>query len=78
MAGRVSAHGRTLYVLARDRAAMAHAVGAPPGEPFDRVIAQLTPNDINRAPTLPGTRPTDVYLGRADADGRIQPLPPSR
>lgn len=73
----VRAHGRTPYVLGRDRAAMAYAVGGP-AVLFDTVPAELWPNAINRPPRKAGLRPTEVFLARIGADGRIEQLPPAR
>lgn len=74
MRAEVARHNRTLYVMARDKAGIPFAPGVST-EPFSSVKTQLWPNVINRVPTEPTWRPTDVYLGTVDDEGLFRPLP---
>lgn len=64
----VARHGRELYVLASDAAPVSFAPGAS-RVPFSSVNTQLWPNVINHAPTGPGHRLTELWLGQVDESG---------
>ncbi len=68
----VAAHGRTLYVLSTDAAAM-HFVGAAP-PPFSTVTTSRWPSVIDTSPRHASAETVTVYLGTVRPDGLSQPV----
>jgi hypothetical protein len=71
----VGARGRTLYVVATDPAQLSFAGPVPPA--FFTTVFTRWPSTLETTPTEPVEQTVRVYLGRAQADGRIVPAKPA-
>ena len=67
----VSAHGRTLYVVASNPSQLTFDGPVPPA--FFTAVFTRWPSTLEMAPTEPIEQTVRVYLGRAEADGRVVP-----
>jgi hypothetical protein len=67
----VSAHGRTLYVVASDPSQL--TFDGPVPQTFFTAVLTRWPSALEMAPTEPVEQTIRVYLGRAEADGRVVP-----
>ena len=71
----VSAHGRRLYVIASNPSQLTFDGPVPPA--FFTAVFTRWPSTLETAPTEPVDQTVRVYLGRAEADGRIVPIQPA-
>lgn len=71
----VSAHGRTLYVVASNPSQLTFDGPVPPA--FFTAVFTRWPSTLEEAPTEPIEQTVRVYLGRAEADGRVVPTQPA-
>ena len=67
----VSGHGRTLYVVASNPSQLTFDGPVPPA--FFTAVFTRWPSTLEMAPTEPIEQIVRVYLGRAEADGRVVP-----
>ena len=67
----VSAHGRTLYVVASNPSQLTFDGPVPPA--FFTAVFTRWPSTLEMVPTEPIDQTVQVYLGRAEADGRVIP-----
>jgi hypothetical protein len=67
----VSGHGRTLYVVAANPSQLTFDGPVPPA--FFTAVFTRWPSTLEMAPTEPIEQTVRVYLGRAEADGRVVP-----
>ena len=68
----VSAHGRALYVVASDPGQLTFDGPVPPA--FFTAVFTRWPSTLETTPTAPVEQTVRVYLGRAEADGRVVPI----
>jgi Dolichyl-phosphate-mannose-protein mannosyltransferase len=68
----VSAHGRTLFVLAGDPSQLAYDGPVPPA--FSSRTFTRWPSTVETPPTEPVRQTVRLYLGRAEPDGRVTPV----
>ena len=70
----VSSHGRTLYVVASNPTQLTFDGPVPPA--FFTAVFTRWPSTLEMPPTEPIEQTVRVYLGRAEADGRVVPTGP--
>jgi len=70
----VSSHGRTLYVVASNPTQLTFDGPVPPA--FLTAVFTRWPSTLETPPTEPIEQTVRVYLGRAEADGRVVPTRP--
>ena len=70
----VSSHGRTLYVVASNPTQLTFDGPVPPA--FFTAVFNRWPSTLEMPPTEPVEQTVRVYLGRAEADGRVVPIRP--
>jgi hypothetical protein len=70
----VSSHGRTLYVVASNPTQLTFDGPVPPA--FFTAVFTRWPSTLEMPPTEPVEQTVRVYLGRAEADGRVVPTRP--